>query len=57
MAATTESKTQPATTKHKLLKPIYYHGQLIDEKRIAEGIEVDLDERQVEMLKQAGCIG
>jgi hypothetical protein len=59
MAATTEKvgNEQASTkTKHKLLKPIYYHGRLIDEAEVKNGIEVDLDESQVEMLRKEGCI-
>jgi hypothetical protein len=59
MAATTEKSgaEQSALKKtYKILKPIHYYGRLIGEREIAEGIELELDDAQAEMLRKEGCI-
>lgn len=41
---------------HKLVKPIYYRDKYIDEDQIKAGIEVELDDEQVKLLRDSGCI-
>lgn len=59
MAATTEktgAEESAPKKKYKILKPVHYYGRLIDERDIAAGIELELDDSQAEMLRKEGCI-
>lgn len=41
---------------YRLIAPIYYKGTLIDQDAVNQGISIELDAEEADMLRQAGCI-